>query len=286
MKAKTGLESFLISRVVCMCCLFQAADMFAGEKAGLEAILKTNTIRVPTPYYVVTFGRSSAALVMESVNIGSASKVQADLGSKLADLHLHNINLCKMQKSKSDRITSSGAGSSDQEAVHQFGFHMPTSCGYILQSNQWEENWAQFYIRKLASQVEDIISQNHDPQLKDTWEPCMLKIQKILEKINPVPSLLHGDLWSGNAGAVDGEPLAFDPATFYGHHEYDLGIANMFGGFTENFYKAYHSKIPKESGFELRLPIYELFHHLNHWNHFGAQYKRSALRLMSSIIKS
>ena len=59
--------------------------------------------------------------------------------------------------------------------------------------------------------------------------------------------------------------VAFDPASFYGHHEYDLAIAGMFGGFTRAFYDAYHKEIPKEKGFDKRHELYKLFHHLNHW---------------------
>ena len=59
--------------------------------------------------------------------------------------------------------------------------------------------------------------------------------------------------------------VMFDPACFYGHHEYDLAIAGMFGGFTRQFYDEYHSIIPKAAGFELRHKLYLLFHYLNHW---------------------
>lgn len=79
------------------------------------------------------------------------------------------------------------------------------------------------------------------------------------------PSLLHGDLWSGNAGQTPDGVAIFDPASFYGHHEYDLGIASMFGGFGKRFYDSYFEEIPKQPGFEKRLQLYELFHYLNHW---------------------
>lgn len=59
--------------------------------------------------------------------------------------------------------------------------------------------------------------------------------------------------------------VIFDPASFFGHAEYDFGIARMFGGFTSDFFNAYHKLIPKASGFEQRLDIYELYHHINHW---------------------
>ncbi len=97
------------------------------------------------------------------------------------------------------------------------------------------------------------------------------------------PALLHGDLWSGNAADGDGAPgtpstsvwycqcdgclpaVVYDPASFYGHHEFELAIAGMFGGFTRQFYDAYHSIIPKAPGFAARHKLYTLFHYLNHW---------------------
>ena len=57
----------------------------------------------------------------------------------------------------------------------------------------------------------------------------------------------------------------FDAASFYGHHEDDLGIAGMFGGFGAGFYKAYHKLIPKKPGHEERIKLYQLFHYMNHW---------------------
>ena len=77
------------------------------------------------------------------------------------------------------------------------------------------------------------------------------------------PSILHGDLWSGNAGTVanSGEPAIFDPSSYYGHNEAELGIMNMFGGFTQDFFDAYHEAIPRtEPYYNERLRLYELYH--------------------------
>lgn len=61
------------------------------------------------------------------------------------------------------------------------------------------------------------------------------------------PSLLHGDLWIGNAGATtQDEAVVFDPSCVFGHSEFDLAITGMFGGYTEHFYKGYHAKLPKQ----------------------------------------
>ena len=99
------------------------------------------------------------------------------------------------------------------------------------------------------------------------------------------PSLLHGDLWSGNVGQVDNTPVVFDPASFYGHHEYDLAIGKMFGGFGAEFHESYHAQIPKQDGFETRSELYQLFHYLNHWNHFGDGYKARSLSIMKKLNK-
>ena len=59
--------------------------------------------------------------------------------------------------------------------------------------------------------------------------------------------------------------VIFDAACFYGHHEYDFGIATMFGGFNSSFFNAYHEIFPKQPGFDKRIELYQLFHYLNHW---------------------
>ena len=116
------------------------------------------------------------------------------------------------------------------------------------------------------------------------WPKLKEKIPDFFHGLDIKPSLLHGDLWSGNAGQVGIEPAIFDAASFYGHHEYDLGIAGMFGGFSAQFYSNYHALIPKETGFEKRHLLYKLFHNLNHWNHFGGGYKSGSISIMKKLI--
>ncbi len=72
--------------------------------------------------------------------------------------------------------------------------------------------------------------------------------------------------------------MVFDPASFYGHHEFDLAITRMFGGFDGKFYDAYHKLIPKSPGFATRHKLYILFHYLNHW------YANNYIIILSYII--
>jgi fructosamine-3-kinase len=61
-------------------------------------------------------------------------------------------------------------------------------------------------------------------------------------------------------------PVLFDPSSWYGHAEFDLALASMFGGFPRPFADAYHAIIPREPGFEERARVYKLYHTLNHLN--------------------
>ncbi|XP_055971422.1 fructosamine-3-kinase isoform X2 [Sorex fumeus] len=129
--------------------------------------------------------------------------------------------------------------------VTKFGFHTVTCCGFITQ----------------------------------------VKIPDMFSGLEIVPALLHGDLWSGNVAEDDEGPLIYDPASFYGHSEFELAIALMFGGFPRSFFTAYHQKIPKTPGFDQRLLLYQLFNYLNHWNHFGREYRSPSLTTMRRLLK-
>lgn len=56
------------------------------------------------------------------------------------------------------------------------------------------------------------------------------------------PSLIHGDLWSGNFICNESaEPVLIDPAVYFGHPSVDLEMTTLFGGFHSGFYEAYRS---------------------------------------------
>ena len=90
-----------------------------------------------------------------------------------------------------------------------------------------------------------------------------------------VPSLLHGDLWSGNilCGARQ-EAVFIDPAVYYGHREVDIAMTRMFGGFDPVFLDHYHSCFPLEKGWEERVLIHNLYPQLVHLVLFGNAYLR------------
>ncbi|NWV23128.1 KT3K kinase, partial [Origma solitaria] len=261
----------------------EARRMFLGEMASLEAILKTQTVRVPKPIKVVELPGDNTVLVMEHMEMKSLNRYSELLGTQLADLHLHNQQLRQKMMKEGSTV---GQGQMEVQFVDRFGFHAVTCCGYLPQVNDWQSDWVTFFARQRIQPQMDLIERNSgDREARELWAQLQLKIPSFFCGIEIVPSLLHGDLWGGNVAEDDSGPIIFDPASFYGHSEYDLAIAGMFGGFSSSFYSAYHSKIPKVAGFEKRLKLYQLFHYMNQWNHFGSGYRGSSLNIMRNLVK-
>ncbi|KAM7089494.1 ketosamine-3-kinase-like isoform X3 [Ciconia boyciana] len=234
----------------------EARRMFEGEMASLEAILKTQTIKVPKPIKIIDLPGGSTLFVMEHLEMRGLNRHSAKLGTQLADLHLHNQQLGEKLKKEESTV------------------------------NDWQNDWVTFFAKQRIQPQMDMIEKNSgDREARELWAQLQLKIPSLFCDVEIVPALLHGDLWGGNVAEDDSGPIIFDPASFYGHSEYELAIAGMFGGFSSSFYSAYHSKIPKAAGFEKRLKLYQLFHYMNHWNHFGTGYRGSSLNIMRNLIK-
>uniref|UniRef100_A0A8C3PN18 protein-ribulosamine 3-kinase n=1 Tax=Calidris pygmaea TaxID=425635 RepID=A0A8C3PN18_9CHAR len=263
----------------------EARRMFEGEMASLETILKTQTIKVPKPIKVIDLPGGNTLFVMEHLEMRGLNRHSAKLGTQLADLHLHNQQLGEKLK-KEESTVGKGQGQMEVQFVDQFGFHTVTCCGYLPQVNDWQNDWVTFFAKQRIQPQMDMIEKNSgDREARELWAQLQLKIPSLFCDVEIVPALLHGDLWGGNVAEDDSGPIIFDPASFYGHSEYELAIAGMFGGFSSSFYSAYHSKIPKAAGFEKRLKLYQLFHYMNHWNHFGTGYRGSSLNIMRNLVK-
>ncbi|XP_055264232.1 ketosamine-3-kinase isoform X1 [Moschus berezovskii] len=261
-----------------------ARRMFEGEMASLIAILRTGTVKVPKPIKVLDAPGGGSMLVMEHLDMRHLSSHAAKLGTQLADLHLDNKRLGETLQKEAGIV-----GRRDEQVarpfVAQFGFDVVTCCGYLPQVNDWQQDWVTFYARQRIQPQMDLVEQRSgDREARELWAALQLKIPGLFHDLDIVPSLLHGDLWGGNVAEDSSGPIIFDPASFYGHSEYELAIAGMFGGFSSAFYSAYHSKIPKAPGFEKRLKLYQLFHYLNHWNHFGSGYRGSSLSIMRNLV--
>ncbi|GAA5903461.1 hypothetical protein JCM5296_006260 [Sporobolomyces johnsonii] len=171
---------------------------------------------------------------------------------------------------------------------NQFGFPIPTCCGVTQQDNTPSDSWKDFYSER---RIGDLVQRIGDAQISKLGKELQSRvIPALLDDLDIKPSILHGDLWSGNArfSKDRNAPITFDPASYYGHSEADLGITRMFGGYTPDFYRRYHELVPKSEPvdeYEQRLDLYELYHHLNHTLMFGGSYKSGAIGLMQGLLK-
>lgn len=233
---------------------------FAAEAAGLAALRATGTVRVPNVLaYAVTGGK--ARLEIEFLDLrGLDRESGALLGRQLADLHRH--------------------------VGEHFGFGEDNWIGGSPQLNGWRNQWPQFFAdRRLRPQLQWAIGNGMERQLAEQGESLAERLAAFFVDYHPQPSLLHGDLWSGNASALpDGTPVIFDPAVYYGDREADVAMSELFGGFPESFYVAYRTAWPLDSGYEARKVLYNLYHVLNHFNLFGAGYLGQARRMMGRLL--
>lgn len=168
----------------------------------------------------------------------------------------------------------------------RFGFFRDNYLGTSLQPNTWRRNWVEFWReQRLGWQLKLFSSKtNKDDPLLVAGEKLMSVLDSIISIVEPAV-LLHGDLWSGNAAANEkGEPVIFDPASYYGHREAEIGMMRMFGGFGARCEAAYNEVWPFEPDKERRIGLYRLYHQLNHLNLFGHSYYQSCLSSMRSLV--
>lgn len=224
------------------------ADMFEAEAQGLSEMAATKAVRVPE---AICYGSADghSYLVLEYIPLGGLrGKASALLGEQLARMH----------------------------RVEQpyFGWHIDNTIGSTPQLNDRSDDWVTFWQQhRLGQQLAFAAQNGFGGRLQQRGEKLLVELPKLLEGHNPHPSLLHGDLWGGNAAADDmGNPVIFDPACYYGDRETDLAMTELFGGFGGDFFAAYQAEYPVDRGYSVRKILYNLYHIINHLNLFGGGY--------------
>jgi len=160
-----------------------------------------------------------------------------------------------------------------QVTAEKFGFESDNFIGLNPQKNVFHDSWGEFFCEyRLMFQVKLIESESLRERFLVRLERKRGELIEFLNAHKPEPSLLHGDLWSGNVMFGDKGPWLIDPAVYYGDREADLAMTKMFGSFSSGFYKAYEKAYPLPDGHETRERIYNLYHYLNHLNLFGHGY--------------
>jgi fructosamine-3-kinase len=233
---------------------------FAAEASGLAALRAAGVVRVPEVYSCGMAG-NQARLEIEFLDLrGLDRESGALLGRQLAELHRH--------------------------VGERFGWGEDNWIGGSPQRNGWRDEWPRFFAEyRLRPQLEWAIGKGMDRKLAEQGESLAERVAAFFVDYHPQASLLHGDLWGGNASALpDGTPVIFDPAVYYGDREADVAMSELFGGFPESFYAAYRTAWPLDSGYEVRKVLYNLYHVLNHFNLFGAGYLGQVRRMTGRLL--
>jgi fructosamine-3-kinase len=237
-----------------------AADMFAAEMDGLRELRCVSAVRVPEPV-ACGVANGEAWLLLEYLDLQPGCAVAAAaLGRALARQHRHT--------------------------AERFGWRRDNTIGSTPQRNGWLSDWTGFWReRRLGFQLALAREHGYGRALGDRGARVVEALPKFLCGYEPVPSLLHGDLWGGNwAMTAEGEPVIYDPAVYYGDREADLAMTELFGGFPREFHVAYEQAWPLDAGYRVRRDIYNLYHVLNHLNLFGGGYLRQAVSLMDRLL--
>jgi len=241
-----------------------AADMFEAERAGLLELEQANAVRVPRVLATGVAG-DMAYLLMEYFDLLRPTRAAgANLGVLLAAQH---------------RCTNS-----------RFGWTRDNTIGSTKQLNAWDDDWIGFLREKrLGYQLDLAVANGFEVDgrrsILDRGKMLLLRLPDFFVDYEPAPSLLHGDLWGGNWGAIGGdEPVIFDPAVYYGDREADIAMTRLFGGFGPGFYDAYNDAWPLDAGFERRCALYNLYHVLNHLNLFGGGYLTQVSDILDRLI--
>ena len=243
----------------------EVAKTFPGEVAGLDALRDAcDALIVPDVEEMDTGnGEVPGFLLMEWINAGrQGRRFWEHFGRGLAEMH---------------RTTH-----------ERYGFETANYIGRLPQTNEWNDDWPAFFrTQRLEPQVERAQTSG---RWQNAWDRDLDQVYlRLPERLpaRPPASLLHGDLWKGNFMiTATGDPALIDPATYYGHREADIAMTELFGGYDEMFYRAYKKAWPLEEGYETRREIYNLYHLINHLNHFGRSYASSVQKTLRRIARS
>ena len=222
--------------------------LFEKEAKGLKLLGQQTGIRVPE---VVGhfYSEEYQALLLEWIPGGQQTReFWKDFGSGLAALH-HQHN-------------------------ERHGLDYNNYMGSVEQANDWEADWCRFFIhRRLQPLVEQCANQKLlSPKHQQLFEQLYERLPGLFE--SEPPSLLHGDLWSGNFMCDNASrPVLIDPAVYYGHRSMDLGMTTLFGGFDPQFYQSYHYHYPLPANYAEQWQVCNLYPLLIHLRLFGSSYR-------------
>ena len=193
-------------------------------------------------------------------------------------IDMHNFDQKKLGKGLGELHLKSA-----ESNPKMFGFPVEGFIGTTDQKKGLEDNWIDCFLNlRIIPQLLSLKSRILDEEIINKVKE---KIQSELLNHKPINALVHGDLWSGNAGIdKNGKGVIFDPASWWADNEVDIAMTKLFGGFRKEFYEEYHRIFPIKNGFEKRIIIYNFYHILNHANMFGGGYLNQVKDYVKAIL--
>lgn len=257
------------SAVFMKCNSLKNLSFFEAEAKGLDALRKTEAIGVPKALAIGTDKTQRMSfLLMEYLERAARLTAYWEMfGRELAAMH----------RADCTEFTAAGQG-------RPFGFTHDNYIGASPQINTPKENWITFFREcRLLPQIK-MAERYLDSKMRKQFAKLMDHLDSYL--VEPeFPSLIHGDLWSGNSVCgPNGKAWILDPAVYVGHYEAELAMTELFGGNPQSFYDAYHEVTPIDSGYHDRRDLYNLYHMLNHLNLFGGTYLGSVQRILNRYV--
>lgn len=230
-------------------------EMFQKEAKGLALLRNAGALAVPEVLLTGAAGEESF-LLLEYIEAATEKKdFWEDFGKSLTQLHQHHAK--------------------------QFGLDHDNYMGSLWQHNDQHDDWVTFFIEERLQRQVVLARDNGRMGRSDVaaFDRLYVRLPEIFPPASP--SLLHGDLWSGNFMTDShGYACLIDPAVYYGHPEIDIAMSTLFGGFSNCFYESYYNYNPFPGNYHERLPIYNLYPLLVHVNLFGGGYLSSVQQIL------
>lgn len=234
-------------------------DVFRQEARGLGLMRATDTLRVPR---VLALGETVPFLAMEWIDEGIIF----------------------------DRAAWSRGFAAGLAAMHRapapanYGLDVDNYLGHSVQPNGWMDRWPEFWRdRRIGPQIGFARERGIGAERLDLLARVQDRMDSLLD-CAARPSLLHGDLWSGNYMTASAGAVLVDPAVYYGDREAELAYIELFGGFPGDFVHHYGEAWPLEEGYERRRPVHQLYYLLTHYNHFGEPYGQDVERVCRRLL--
>jgi fructosamine-3-kinase len=218
---------------------------FEAEAEGLNHLSQAELFRIPQ---VICTGIVSnhSFLVLEHITMTQGDD---------QDWFCFGQTLAKLHQSQTQQM---------------YGWQEDNFIGLTPQPNLWQKKWSQFFAEQRIGFMLQLLCEKG--QINSNIEQVVDTIVSLLAGHSPQSSMLHGDLWQGNAGFHNTQPVLYDPAFYFGDRETDIAMSELFGRFPQAFYQGYSETWPLDTDYQYRKPIYQLYHVLNHALLFGGHY--------------